>query len=125
MVFGQGKQRQHACLVAKLSFALPPAHPRTQSMISPALNEASTDTKLRGADFRLLGYLHGQLIPGEYRKLKLWVIAQSMHMNKATASRALKKLVKHGYLREGPRQEDGVRCYMVVPVRGEPAKKTA
>lgn len=96
---------------------------RGARVISPALNEASTDSRLRGADFRILGHLHGVLIPGEYRTLKLWVTARNVHMNKATVSKALRQLVKFGYLREGPRQEDGMRCYMLVPTRGDPAKK--
>lgn len=74
---------------------------------------------------RIITYLHFELIPGEYRTLKLWALARELHMNKATAGRAIKTLVNLGYLREGPRQQDGARCYMLVPVRGEPAKKTA
>jgi DNA-binding MarR family transcriptional regulator len=94
-------------------------------VISPALIEAATDARLRGADFRVLGHLHGTLAPGEYRTIKLWVVARALHMNKATVSKALRTIVACGYLREGPRQEGGARCYMVLTVRGEPAKRVA
>lgn len=94
-------------------------------MILPALLEASSDTQIKAADFRILSYLYGELILGEYRTVKLWVLARAVHMNKATVSRGLRRLVEQGYLREGRRQEDGQRSYMLVPVRGERAKRSA
>lgn len=94
-------------------------------MIPPALNDASTDPKLQGAEMRMLMYLHARLDPGEYRTLKLWGVAREVHMNKATVSRAIKTLVTQGYLREGPRQEHGGKSYMLVFTRGEPSKRIA
>lgn len=94
-------------------------------MIPPALNEASTDARLQGAEIRMLMYLHARLDPGEYRTLKLWGVACEIRMNKATASRAIKTLVVCGYLREGPRQEHGGKAYRLVYTTGEPSKKTA
>lgn len=94
-------------------------------MSFPALREAARDPNLKASDYRLLGYLCDILIPGEYRTLKLWPVARELHMNKATASKAMRLLVSLGYLREGARQPHGGRAYMLVPVRGEPAKKFA
>jgi DNA-binding MarR family transcriptional regulator len=94
-------------------------------VISPALNEASTDTKLRGAPIQLLVYLHGKLDPGEYRPLKLWPIARDLGMEKATVGRAMKRLIECGYIREGHRQRPGGRSYLLLTTRGEPLKRTA
>lgn len=94
-------------------------------MIPPALKDASTDARLQGADMRMLVYLAGFLDPGEYRTLKLWPVARELHMNKATASRAIRRLVDCGYLREGPRQEDGKRAYLILYSLGTPAKRSA
>lgn len=94
-------------------------------MIPLALNDASTDARLHGAEVRLLVYLYGQLIQGEYRTLKLWPIARAVRMNKATVGRSMAALTRFGYLREGPRQEHGGRSFMLVPVLGDAAKRIA
>lgn len=94
-------------------------------MILPALKDASTDRQLRGAEVRILVYLHTLLIPGEFRVLTLDSVAPFVHMNRATVSKALKRLTTQGYIREGPRQERGERAFMLVGVRGDPAKRTA
>jgi chromosome segregation and condensation protein ScpB len=48
-----------------------------------------------------------------------------MGMNKANVGKAMKRLVELGYIREGLRQENGGRSYMLVAVRGEPSKRSA
>lgn len=53
-------------------------------MISPALLDASRDPRLKGAEFRILGHLYGELIPGEYRTVKLWVLARDMRIPNTT-----------------------------------------
>lgn len=92
-------------------------------MITPALLEAAVE--LKGAEYKIYGRLHGILSHGEYRSLKLWPLAQEMGMNKANVGKAMKRLVELGYIREGLRQENGGRSYMLVAVRGEPSKRSA
>jgi predicted transcriptional regulator len=86
-------------------------------VITPALLEAAC--VLQGAEYRLYGWLHGKLVYGEYRQVKIWPLAEELKMNKATAGRGMRTLVKLGYIREGPRRADGGRSYMLIPVRGE------
>ena len=91
-------------------------------MITPALLEGAVE--LNGSEYKIYGRLHGILSHGEYRTLKLWPLAQEMRMNKANVGKAMKRLVALGYLREGLRQENGGRSYMLVAVRGEAAKRS-
>lgn len=91
----------------------------------PALIDAVTDTRLKGAPKEVLFYLHTILDPGEWRTLKLWPVAKALQMNKSTTGRAITTLLRCGYIREGPRQEHGQRCFKVLTTLGEPAKRSA
>lgn len=91
-------------------------------MITPAMLEAPD--VLSGAEYRLFGKLHSKLTFGEYRTLKLWPLAKEMKMNKATVAQAMNRLVRLGYVREGSRQEQNARCFMLVFCRGDSASST-
>jgi DNA-binding IclR family transcriptional regulator len=83
-------------------------------VILPSLRAASTDKRLRGVDIRVLTYLHGVLELGEDRVVKTWYVAQEIGMARHHVGRALKQLVEFGYLREGQRQEHGVRRFRLI-----------
>lgn len=94
-------------------------------MMSPALEDATTDKRLKGADVRLLLHLHHRLSYLEFRAIKLWPVASALHMSKGTVSKSIRVLIDCGYLKEGVRQEHGGRTYALQPSLGEPAKKSA
>ncbi len=83
-------------------------------VILPSLKEASTDRRLRGAPLRVLVYLHGVLEIGEYTILKLWAVADSIGMDRSNVSRAITTLTECGYIREGKREDHGVRTFMLL-----------
>lgn len=60
----------------------------------------SADPKLR----RYVGvylFLAEHLDPIEYRPVKLWYVAQCMHIDRHTVSRAVRALIHHGLLERG------------------------
>lgn len=88
-------------------------------MILPALKDASTDRRVRGAPLAVLTYLHGVLELGLYRPVKHWVVADRLGLKRNTVSGALKLLVQLGYLVEGARRERNVGTYMLVSAQPE------
>jgi predicted transcriptional regulator len=94
-------------------------------VISPALAEASTDERLKGAPLQVLVYLHRVLDPGEWRPLKLEPLADILKMEKATVGRAMKRLVECGYVREGHRARPGGKSYLLLTTRGIPLKQAS
>lgn len=86
-------------------------------MNCPAFFEALRDAEIRGAPKELFFWLQSELVYTEYRPLKLWPLAHAMKMNKAVVSRAMKRLIERGYVKEGPRERPGGKTYALVPAR--------
>lgn len=80
-------------------------------MIFPAFEEGLDDPEIRGAPKELYAALRKRLDFLQFRPLKIWPIAQELKMNKSVAGRAMKRLVEHGYIDEGPRTKPGGRSY--------------
>lgn len=63
-------------------------------------------------------YFHsGVLELGEFTRVKAWDVARNVGMDKRTVLRAIKVLVSRGYIREGPKQEHGIRSYRLLASR--------
>jgi predicted transcriptional regulator len=68
-------------------------------MILPALVSASNDPTLRGAPLEVYVWLLcNHLDVEEYRAVKIYGIARVMKLHRATASKALRRLVLRGYI---------------------------
>lgn len=83
-------------------------------MILPSLREASTDKRLKGAPIRVLVYLHGRLELGEYTVVKTWVVARDIGMDRSRVGRAIRTLIRCGYIREGHALEHNIRRFMLL-----------
>jgi predicted transcriptional regulator len=71
-------------------------------MMIPAYRDAKIDKALRG-DISLVVYLHllDELNPVEFREVKRVALAVRLDVSERAVQRALKKLVRQGYLKRG------------------------
>jgi hypothetical protein len=72
-------------------------------MISGYLLRAIMDDRLRRDELRALVLAHKYLDPEEYRPFKGALLGRQLHLQRAHATRALRRLVEFGYLATGPR----------------------
>lgn len=77
-------------------------------MILPALVSASNDPALRGAPLEVYVWLVCNFLDiEEYRSVKIYGVARVMKIHRATASRALRRLVHRGYIERRHTGSDG------------------
>lgn len=84
-------------------------------MMIPAYHDAKTDKALRG-DISLVVYLHllDALDPLEFREVKLVALATKLEVSENAVRRALRKLVRNGYLKRGRVKPGEPQTYRLV-----------
>lgn len=72
-------------------------------MISNQLLRASVDRRLRRDEYRALIQLQRELDWEQYRPFKVAVLARALRLDRGNTARAIRQLVRFGYLVEGER----------------------
>lgn len=75
----------------------------------------ATDQRLTDRARRVYLVLVKKLDPIEYRPVKVTWVAWVLRMHRSDASKALRQLVRAGYLVKNGRDERGVFAYRIIP----------
>jgi len=73
--------------------------------VIPTLRVAAADPEVRGAPLAVLLYLAHELDVGQFRPVKVAVVASALHIKDITAAWAIRRLAELGYLELGPKTE--------------------
>lgn len=74
--------------------------------VIPAFRQACADPAISGQPLKVYVHLHDRLDVVQYRRVKIFALAELLGMHEGNVARALKTLISRGYLRaKGPRKE--------------------
>jgi len=85
----------------------------------PAFRQACADPAIAGQPLKVLGFLNDRLDVVLFRRVKIFAVAEQLHMHEGNVARALHLLIDRGYLHaRGGRRE---RRYRLVYSRSDDA----